>query len=260
VPRVQLRAEEAGGDQGHHDDDDQDDRQRIANAEASHFRRPQVLLGQWSEHVPRRPALTTLVVSRLVRRALVIALSYHLGPGNYQDAGSAGTAVRISLRDVRDVKAWVTGVSTAPETGRKSEDHVLSGVVLPRPALGRRRGHQTRTGSAHVETWRFHARAGGEPAQPSWALNVELPGIEPASLRGNMPSELPVRSISVRFNPSRYLRFRSRVLTASRAVITHVSSRGTCYDPQGLSPKPARTAAGTALYPGRGDSTRSLGD
>ena len=52
-----------------------------------------------------------------------MALSYHLGPGNYQDAGSAGTAVRISLRDV---KAWVTGLSTAPQTGRKSEH--LSGT------------------------------------------------------------------------------------------------------------------------------------
>jgi hypothetical protein len=71
-----------------------------------------VLLGQWSEHVPRRPAVTTLVVSRLVRWALVMALSYHLGPGNHQDAGSAGTAVKISLRDV---KAWVTRLSTAPQ-------------------------------------------------------------------------------------------------------------------------------------------------
>jgi hypothetical protein len=45
---------------------------------------------------------------------------------------------------------------------------------------------------------------------------VELPGIEPASLPGNLPSELQVRSVSVRFIPARYLRFRSRVLTASR--------------------------------------------
>ena len=49
---------------------------------------------------------------------------------------------------------------------------------------------------------------------------VELPGIEPDALRGIMHSELPVRSISFRFSPVRYLRLRSRVLTASRAVIT----------------------------------------
>jgi hypothetical protein len=45
---------------------------------------------------------------------------------------------------------------------------------------------------------------------------VELPGIEPAALPGLLPSELPVRSVSVRFVPVRYLRFRSQVLTASR--------------------------------------------
>ena len=47
---------------------------------------------------------------------------------------------------------------------------------------------------------------------------MELPGIEPAYLPGNLPAELPFRSTSVRFSPVRYLRFRSRVLTASRAV------------------------------------------
>ena len=49
-------------------------------------------------------------------------------------------------------------------------------------------------------------------------FSVELPGIETDALPGNMPSELPVRSISFRFSPARYLRFRSRVLMASRAV------------------------------------------
>ena len=49
-------------------------------------------------------------------------------------------------------------------------------------------------------------------------FSVELPGIEPDALPGNMHSELHVRSISFRFNPSRYLRFCSRILTASRAV------------------------------------------
>ena len=52
------------------------------------------------------------------------------------------------------------------------------------------------------------------------ALVVELPGIEPELLPGIMPSELLFRYVSFRFSPARYLRFRSRVLTASR-VNTH---------------------------------------
>jgi hypothetical protein len=47
---------------------------------------------------------------------------------------------------------------------------------------------------------------------------VELPGIETDALPGNIASELPARSVSVRLSPARYLRFRCRVLTASRAV------------------------------------------
>ena len=77
-------------------------------------------------------------------------------------------------------------------------------------------------------------------------LLVELPGIEPASLPGNMPSELPVRSVSVRFSPARYLGFCSRVLTASRAVPATIEHRaagrgdaaragmGTCERPYAL--------------------------
>jgi len=45
--------------------------------------------------------------------------------------------------------------------------------------------------------------------------SVGLPGIEPAALQGIMPSDLQVHSVSVRFSPARYLRFCSRVLTAS---------------------------------------------
>jgi hypothetical protein len=52
---------------------------------------------------------------------------------------------------------------------------------------------------------------------------VELPGIETDALPGNMHSELPVRSVSVRFSTSHYLRFRSRVLTASRAVTYRIN-------------------------------------
>ena len=47
---------------------------------------------------------------------------------------------------------------------------------------------------------------------------VELPGIEPELLPGLLPSHLQFRHVSVRFSPAHYLPFRSRVLTASRAV------------------------------------------
>jgi hypothetical protein len=47
---------------------------------------------------------------------------------------------------------------------------------------------------------------------------VELPGIEPASLPGLLPSELPIRYVSFPFSTARYLRVRFQVLTASRAV------------------------------------------
>jgi hypothetical protein len=39
---------------------------------------------------------------------------------------------------------------------------------------------------------------------------VELPGIEPDSLPGLLPSELLFRYVSFRFVPARYLRFRVR--------------------------------------------------
>ena len=48
---------------------------------------------------------------------------------------------------------------------------------------------------------------------------MQVPGIEPASLPRDMPSELPVRYASIRFIPARYVPFRSRVLTASRAGV-----------------------------------------
>ncbi len=46
---------------------------------------------------------------------------------------------------------------------------------------------------------------------------VELPGIETEHLPGIMHSELVFRYVSFPFSPARYLRFRFRVLTASRA-------------------------------------------
>jgi hypothetical protein len=37
---------------------------------------------------------------------------------------------------------------------------------------------------------------------------LELPGIEPAALPGDMHYELQLRSVSFRFGPAHYLRFR----------------------------------------------------
>lgn len=51
------------------------------------------------------------------------------------------------------------------------------------------------------------------------SFSVELPGIEPDALPGNLGSELPVRSISAQFSTAHYLRFRFRVLTASMLTI-----------------------------------------
>jgi hypothetical protein len=48
-------------------------------------------------------------------------------------------------------------------------------------------------------------------------FSVELPGIEPEPLPGNMPPELRFRFNPLHFGTSRYLRFSFQVLTASRA-------------------------------------------
>jgi hypothetical protein len=50
-------------------------------------------------------------------------------------------------------------------------------------------------------------------------FSVELPGIEPASLPGLLPSELQFRYVSFPFSTVRYLRFHFRVLTASRGQL-----------------------------------------
>jgi len=47
----------------------------------------------------------------------------------------------------------------------------------------------------------------------------QLRELEPQPLPAEMPSEPRVHSVAFRFNPARYLRFCSRVLTASRAAI-----------------------------------------
>jgi hypothetical protein len=47
---------------------------------------------------------------------------------------------------------------------------------------------------------------------------VELPGIEPGALPRLLASKQTFRSVSFRFVPVKDLRFRSGVLTASRAV------------------------------------------
>jgi len=68
---------------------------------------------------------------------------------------------------------------------------------------------------------------GGRDAAPNYIrlpaltsiFSVELPGIQLELLPGSLGSELQLRYVSVRFSLARYLRFRSRVLTASRMVI-----------------------------------------
>ena len=42
------------------------------------------------------------------------------------------------------------------------------------------------------------------------SFSEQLPGIEPYALPGLLASELPVRGVSFRFVPARYLRFRFR--------------------------------------------------
>lgn len=49
-------------------------------------------------------------------------------------------------------------------------------------------------------------------------FSVELPGSETDALPGITSPELPLRSVSIRFSPARYLRFHSRALTAARGV------------------------------------------
>jgi hypothetical protein len=60
---------------------------------------------------------------------------------------------------------------------------------------------------------------------------VELPGIKPDALPGKMHPDLPVRYVSFQFSPVRYLRFRSRVLTASRRL-TQVRAAGVSLSPE----------------------------
>jgi hypothetical protein len=43
-------------------------------------------------------------------------------------------------------------------------------------------------------------------------------GLEPLPLPAEIPIYLQVRSVSFQFSPTRYLRFRSQVLTASRVI------------------------------------------
>jgi hypothetical protein len=59
---------------------------------------------------------------------------------------------------------------------------------------------------------------------------VELPGIEPDALPGLLACELRFRYVSFQFSPARYLRFPSRVLTASRVGVSNSSPSGACPD------------------------------
>jgi hypothetical protein len=53
------------------------------------------------------------------------------------------------------------------------------------------------------------------------------PAAETDALPGDIPPDLPIRSISIQFSTSRYLRFRFRALTASRAVTSTRAHRAT---------------------------------
>jgi len=104
------------------------------------------------------------------------------------------TAAALHQRTRGAVAPW--NCSTCAAAGRKGEDPPARVVLLRR---------RRPTSSALTLTS---------------VLFVELPGIEPDALPGLLPYELRFRSVSVPFSPVRYLRFRSRVLTASSAV-TH---------------------------------------
>jgi hypothetical protein len=55
-------------------------------------------------------------------------------------------------------------------------------------------------------------------SSPEMDFMVELRRFAPQLLPAEIPLDLQIRSVSFRFVPARYLRFRSRVLTASRAA------------------------------------------
>ena len=79
--------------------------------------------------------------------------------------------------------------------------------------------------AAATKTASWNRKAGTAPQTSSMnrnctlvELRVELRGFEPPGSTAEMRSELQVRSVSFQFSPARYLRFRFRVLTASRAA------------------------------------------
>lgn len=99
---------------------------------------------------------------------------------------------------------------------------------------------------------------------------VELPGIESACLPGDLPSERQFRSVSFRFSPAHYLRFRSRVLTASKArgilrnlgcVALFPRETHACLDSHGVRPLSAATSSAYAAPGvGNGDSGQITDD
>jgi hypothetical protein len=92
---------------------------------------------------------------------------------------------------------------------------------------------------------------------------VELPGIEPASLPGDIHAELQLRYISIQLSPARYLWFRFRVLTASRAATDFNASflhplldiRSPVHHPSAQLDR--RRAAAPADHPPRRDGRRA---
>ena len=66
---------------------------------------------------------------------------------------------------------------------------------------------------------RFIASKLGNFVYLTSTFSVELPGIEPDALPGLLSFQLQFRYVSFRFVTVRYLRLRSRVLTASRVGV-----------------------------------------
>src|SRR5882757_5282439 len=102
---------------------------------------------------------------------------------------------------------------------RRHKPPPMRSKARPRPTATTPRRHRAR--KRPVGTGFFEKKTGQDLPNPDQQLSVvELPGIEPACLPGNLLAERQFHSASFRFSPARYLRLRSRVLTASRAV-TH---------------------------------------
>jgi hypothetical protein len=98
--------------------------------------------------------------------------------------------------DVRD-SGSVPGVSNAFAGSNLSTKHLQVRSRRPNGAI------------RQAQPPDVHENRASQPLCPPTRLSVvELPGIEPAALPGQMPSEPQFRSVSFQFSPARHLRFR----------------------------------------------------